>query len=133
MLDLGSIAVSAVLSIILTAATLIIVSKKLIVPMLIGVFEEKFKDAQGAITRGMSALGKKSGEVRGEKALENAVFEDILDEYPEFTLILDMFSPDTAEMIQENPRAAANLIMRYKPLIDQFLGSKGEKKSSFDL
>jgi len=80
-----------------------------------------FPDATEAISRGMSALGVKSGDVRAEKALEKAVAGDILNQFPEVMMLLNQLSPETADMVRKNPQMAMNLIQRYKPIIDKFL------------
>ena len=90
-----------------------------------------FPDATNAISRGMSALGVKSGDVRAERALEKAVTGDILDQFPEVVMLLNQLSPETAEMVRKNPQMALNLIQRYKPLIDKFLPMlTGEKEGA---
>lgn len=97
-----------------------------------------FPDATNAISRGMSALGAKSGDVRAERALEKAVAGDILDQFPEVVVLLNQLSPETADMVRKNPQMALNLIQRYKPLIDKFLpmltgGKEGAAPEQYDL
>ena len=98
--------------------------------MFLGTFGEKYSEASAAISRGMSAMGMKGAEITKEKALENAVFSDLLDEYPEIQLGLEILSPDTAAMIEENPAMAAKLLFRWGPLIKEIIpqisGQTGE-------
>lgn len=89
-----------------------------------------FPDATGAISRGMTALGQRSIDVRQEKALEKAITGDILDQFPEVVMLLNQLSPETADMVRKNPQMALNLIQRYKPLIDKFLPSHGSAKAT---
>ena len=107
--------------------------------MILNVFEEKYSDAARAVKTGMAALGVKSGEVRGEKALENAVFSDILAEYPEIQIGLEILSPDTAAMIEENPARAAKMLIRWGPLIKEIIpqiagraGESAQKRQEWD-
>ena len=121
MLNVVSIAVPVVLSCVLTLVLMVVATKYLIGPSLIKVFEEKYAEAEQAISRGMSALGVKSGESRQSKALEKAIFTDLVAQYPEINMILESFSPDTAAMIEENPQIAAILIERYMPLVKKLM------------
>ena len=138
-LNLANLFVSVLLSMSLTCVAIWFLMKKWGVPLLLAVIEDKYADAKQAISRGMSAMGQKSGEVRQEKALENAVFSDILDEYPEIKLGLEILSPDTAAMIEENPAMAAKLLVRWGPLIKEIIpqitgraGKNARKRQQWD-
>jgi len=132
-LDIGSIGVSVVLSVIIVIIATIIVSKKVIAPIIIALIEEKTQEAQNLMKAAGSAMGRKSGETRQLAKMEKMVIEDLLAEYPEIELALDRFSPETSDYIRDNPRAAMHLYRRWKPFLDEFLGSREQEKSKFDL
>jgi len=127
-LNIVDIAVSVVLSVVLSAVSIVFLAKKYLFPLLLGVVEEKYGDAKAAISRGMSALGEKSGEVRLEKKLENAVFSDIMAEYPEIQMGLEILSPGTAELIEDNPAMAAKMLIRWGPLLKDLIASISGKR-----
>jgi len=121
------------LSLITTAATMIIVSKQYLVPLMVGVIDEKTKEAQGALTRGMSAMNMKGQETKEINKMEKMMTDDIMEQYPELEIALEYFSPETAEMIKKHPQRALTLIARYKPILDQILGGDIEgKKNPWD-
>jgi len=78
---------------------------------------ETLAEAQNAIKTGMSAMGKRSVEVRQERALERDIASDLMDSYPEIQALLEYLSPDLAEQVTENPEAALRVIERYEPLL----------------
>lgn len=120
MLDYSYIVVSALLSLIVTTVTMLIVSKRIIYPSMIAIFEEKYATAEGAIKKGFSALGTRSAQVRKEKAMSKEITEHVLEEYPEILAVAERISPDLVEMIEEDPETALRLVDRYLPLLKKF-------------
>jgi len=69
--------------------------------------------ADKAIKTGMSAMGSKSGQVRLEKSIEKAVAGDLMTaQVPELELLLGLLSPDTRELVQNNPEAVLAIAQR---------------------
>lgn len=130
-LDIGSIAVPMVLSLITTTIVMIIVSKKYLVPLLSTLIDTKTQDAQNMMKAAASTLGQKSGEARQIKKMENMMFDDILEQFPELEIALEYFSPDTAELIRKHPQRAMTIIMRYKPILDGLMGKVQEDKEGY--
>jgi len=98
-------------------------------------FQEIF--TKPAVSRAMSVLGTKSGEVRHNASAEKALANGILDNVaPELRIILDRIAPDLLE--NYGPETLLSLYAKYGPLINQMLpngiGSLGnilpEKKTS---
>ena len=125
---LGSVLVPSVISVIVTFVMMRLVVTKSVIPLL----EEKFKDADLAVKKGLSAMGQKSGDVRAAKSMEKKISRDIWDNLPEIKGILGMLSQDTLDQIEENPEVAIQLIERYKPLIDKLFGSQ-QTAQQYDL
>lgn len=72
------------------------------------------------VKRAMSILGKQSGEVRLNKAAENAMATAVLDNVaPEYRIILDRIAPNFLE--QYGPEQLLPLIQKYGPLLQRFL------------
>lgn len=95
-----------------------------------GYIKIKFSEADKAISAGMSALGKMSGDNRTMRAMEKGIAGDLMNaQMPEVIAILEQLSPETADMIKENPEIAIKLMEKYQPLIDKFIGSVGKAKS----
>lgn len=132
-LDIGSIGVSVLVNVILLTIILVVAVKKLIIPVLTAVIDEKMQDTDNMMKAAASALGTKSGETRTYAKLEKMVIEDLFDEYPEIELALDRFSPETADYMRENPRAAFALYRRWKPVLDSLVGEDGLRKSTYDI
>jgi len=130
MLELGSIGIPIALSLITTAATMIIVSKQYLVPLMIGIIDEKTKDTQNMMKAAASTMGNKSVEAREIKKMEKMMTGDIMEQYPELEIALEYFSPETAEMIKKHPDRALTLIARYKPILEQILGGDIEAKKN---
>ena len=114
----GMYLVFSLLSVVLTAVTMIIVTKRVIYPGMVGLFEEKYAMAEGAIKKGFSAMGTRSAELKKEKAMEGEIMVAVLDEYPELMMIAEKISPDMVAMIEEDPETALRLIDRYLPLLE---------------
>jgi len=119
-LDIGSLAVSGVLTIIITAVTMFVAMKKLIAPGLIALFEERYEAADKAMKRGYSAMGLKSVQIKAEKVMTKKIGAALLDEYPEILAVAEQISPDIVELIEEDPGTALRLIDRYLPLLKKF-------------
>ena len=130
-LDVGSISVSIVINVIIVIIMLFVATKKLIVPVLTAVIDERTQETQNMMKAAASALGTKSGDVRQIKKMENLMIEDIMEQYPELEIALEYFSPETAELIKKHPQRALTLIARYKPILDDVLGREGTKKEPF--
>ena len=137
MLTLSQIAAIIGLSIALSIVALIIAFRLLITPELEALILEKTKEAQEAISKGMSALGDKGRKVRDTNKMEGMMLEDILAEYPEIQIALDFFRPELADDIRENPEIALRIIQKYKPMIDEILGARqgpgGARREIYDL
>jgi len=127
-LPISQIAATILLSIIASITALIIVGNYAIRPML----EEKIAEAETAIKKGMSALGARGREAREVNKLEKMMISDIMEEYPEIELALDFFSPETADMIREHPERGLKIIQRYKPILDEIIGVRGQQKKQWD-
>ncbi len=132
--DISSLAVTAVLSLVLTVVVMYVSMKWYIAPQLESSLGKTMKDANNAISAAMSSLGKKSGESRQLKKMEKLMVNDILEQYPEIEAALEYFSPETAEMIREHPKRALIIMQRYKPLLDEFMGkASNEQPPTFDV
>lgn len=134
-LDQGSIIVSVVLSIIITGVGFFFVFKRFMIPVLEGVIDIKMTDTQDMMKAAASALGTKSGQARQIKKMEKSMGDDLITRFPEIEIVLEYFSPETAEMMRENPERALTLITRWKPIIESFLGvgTKQTQKVEYDL
>lgn len=132
-LDIGSIGVSVVVNVIIVIVVLFVALKKAIIPILTAVIEEKIQETDNMMKAAASALGTKSGEARQYAKLEKMVITDLFDEYPEIEIAMDRFSPETADYMRENPRAALSLYRRWKPVIDQFLGEQAQGRGQYDI
>jgi len=116
------------LSIIASITALIIAFRMIISPELETLITKKTKEANEAITKGMSALGDKGRQARDTKKMEKMMLTDILAEYPEIQIALDFFNPELADEIRENPEIALRIVQKYKPIIDEIL--KGRQGST---
>jgi len=119
-LDIGSLVASGLLSLIITAVTMLIIMKKVIAPGLIGIFEEKYATADSAMKKGFSAMGLKSVQIKKEKVMAEKVGHIVLDEYPEILAVAEKISPDLVELIEKDPETALRLVDRYLPLLKKF-------------
>ena len=65
-----------------------------------------------------------------DKAAEGQklIMGDLLNQFPEVKMVLEHFSPETVEWLEDNPMAALRLIQRYLPFIQQFMGLTKSKK-----
>ena len=100
------------------------------IPNLLGDVSDSIGEALTSIIkdpmskRAMSILGQKSGDVRHNKAAENALATGILNNMaPEIQLILDRIAPNFIE--EYGPDTALALAAKYGPLIQQFLPQLG--------
>jgi len=130
--ELSSIGIPIALSLITTAATMIIVSKQYLVPAMLSIIDEKTKDTQNMMRAAASTMGNKSVEAREIQKMEKMMTGDILETYPELEIALEYFSPETAEMIKKHPERALTLIARYKPILEQLLGTDVEGRKPWD-
>lgn len=120
-LDISSIVLPAFVSLIVTIIAVIGTARGYLVPLLEGVLDQKLEQTDEMMKAAASSMGKASVDSRNLKKMEKMVIADIMGEYPEIQMILEQFSPETAEMIEEQPEMAMKLLMRYKPLIDSVL------------
>ena len=120
-LDIGSLVVSGLLSLIITTVTMFIAMKKVIAPGLIGLFEEKYATADAAMKKGFSAMGLKSVQIKKEQVMTKKIGVAILEEYPEILAVAEQISPDLVVLIEEDPETALKLIDRYLPLLKKFV------------
>jgi len=130
-LDIGLIGINALINVILTVIVVFVLIRKVAVPVLTAIIEEKLEDTQKMMKAAASAMGNKSVESREMKKMEKMMVTDIMEQYPEIEMALEYFSPDTADMIRKHPQRALTLLTRYKPLIDQVLGREIEGKLPF--
>ena len=131
---ISQIAATVLLSMAVSIAAIIIVFRLLIAPTLTAMIDEKTKEANEAIKRGMSSMGDMGRESKDIKKMEKMMITDIMEEYPELEMALEYFSPDTADMIKKHPERALKLLARYKPLIDAFMGTNPEQtREIYDL
>ena len=71
-----------------------------------------------------------------DKAAEGQklIMGDLLNQFPEIKMVLEHFSPETVEWLEDNPMAALRLIQRYMPFIQQFMGlTKGKKAEEYNV
>ena len=134
-LDVSSVVVNVVFTLTACIPVLYIVFKRLIIPVIEGVIDLKIQNTQDMMKAAASALGTKSGEARQLKKMEKKMGEDLINQFPEIDMILEYFSPDTADMMRENPERALVLIARWKPIIESFLGVQtgATQKTDYDL
>ena len=86
--------------------------------------------AEDVMKKSMSALGTKSGQVRLEKSVEKAVAGDLMkSQAPELEFILQLLSPDTRELIEDNPEAALKIAQR----LGLFNLGGAQKQTEYDL
>jgi len=117
MFDISTYIVPILLSTIITVLTMVIVAKKVIYPSMLALFEEKYAIAEGAISKGFSALGTKSAQMKSERKFEGTAVEEILDAYPEIMAVAEQVSPHLAEMIEDDPLNALRMAERYLPTL----------------
>ncbi|GAI25899.1 unnamed protein product, partial [marine sediment metagenome] len=67
----------------------------------------------------------KSAEVRELKKMEEKIIGDLMEEFPEIEMLLEYFSPDTAELIRKHPKRALVLYNKFKPVVDEFMAARG--------
>lgn len=73
-----------------------------------------------AVKQAMSVLGKKSGEVRHDRAAENALAEGVLNNVaPEIRMILDKIDPNIIE--NYGAETVLGLAAKYAPILQRFL------------
>jgi len=130
-LEIGSIAVGAFVSVITNSILMYIATKRLIIPVLQAVIDEKMQETDNMMKAAASTMGLKSADMKSAKKMENMMISDIMEQYPELEIALEYFSPDTAEQIRKHPQRALTLLARYKPILDDILGREGEGKTAF--
>nr|BAM15163.2 hypothetical protein [uncultured microorganism] len=70
-------------------------------------------------------MGLKSVEIKELKKMEKLLISEVMEEFPEIEMLLEFFSPETAELIKKHPQRALVLYNRYKPLLDDVMTSRG--------
>ena len=70
----------------------------------------EFATAESAISKGMSALGTKSAQMREVAEIEGLVSEGLLDQYPEVQMLLESVNPELYDKIMEKLRENPELI-----------------------
>ena len=128
MLDISLIGANVLINVIFTIIIVFMLIKKVAVPVLTAIIEEKIEATQNMMKAAASAMGKTGVEAKEIKKMEKMMVTDIMEQYPEIEMALEYFSPDTADMIRKHPQRALTLLTRYKPLIDQILGREGAQK-----
>lgn len=121
--------ITAVMSIAVTFLMNRLLTQKILMPQIDKKLESLNKIG-GAVNK---IFSEKGVDVRQFKSLEKSVAKDIFEQFPEFKIVLGLLSPETLEKIEANPEMALQLLTRYKPLIDQFLGQKQQQQATFDL
>lgn len=132
-LDIGLIGVSVLINVIFTVIVVYLLIRRVAVPILTAIIEEKLEDTQKMMKAAASAMGNKSVEAREMKKMEKMMVGDIMEQYPEIEMALEYFSPDTADLIRKHPQRALTLLTRYKPIVDQILGREGAQKQPWQL
>jgi hypothetical protein len=132
-LDIGLIGVNVIINVIFTVIVVFVLIRKVAVPVLTALIEDKTEETQNMMKAAASALGNKSVEAREMKKMEKMMVGDIMEQYPEIEMALEYFSPDTADLIRKHPQRALTLLTRYKPIIDQILGREGAQKEPWQL
>ena len=120
MLNLSYYVATVLLAIIVTTLTMLVVAKAVIYPTLISLFEDKYTTAEGAIKKGMSAMGRRSVQVKKESAMLEDISEAVLERYPEISAVAERISPDLVAMIEDDPETALILAERYLPTLKRF-------------
>jgi len=132
-LNMSGIGASVLISFILTVIVVFLLIRRVAVPILSAIIDEKLEEVDNMMKAAASAMGLKSVESRELKKMEKMMVSDIMEQYPEIEMALEYFSPDTADMIRKHPQRALTLLTRYKPLIDQILGREGAKQEPWQL
>jgi len=127
-LDISLIGANVLINVIFTIIIVFMLIKKVAVPVLTAIIEEKIEATQNMMKAAASAMGKTGVEAKEIKKMEKMMVTDIMEQYPEIEMALEYFSPDTADMIRKHPARALTLLTRYKPIIDQILGREEGSK-----
>jgi len=99
------------------------------------------KQMTSVTSKAFGFLAEKGVDAKKLKQVEGLVTEDVqkgmLTMFPEIEIVLGWLSPDTLEMIKENPAILPILIQRYGPLIGMFKGrlqgaQSGQGEKGFD-
>jgi len=95
---------------------------------MINQYVEQFKPL---VSKAFGLISEKGVEARKVKQIEKAVMDDIMNaQFPEIQLLLQYISPETAEMIKENPQAIPILIRRWLPLIQTLMGMSKQNQAN---
>jgi len=132
-LDLQQFGASVLLNLLVTIIVLYVLIRKVAVPVLTALIEEKLEETSIMMKSAATALGRTGLDAKEMKKMEKMMMDDILEQYPEIEIALEYFSPETAEMIKKHPQRAMVLLARYKPVIEDILGMKSEGKSVYDI
>lgn len=94
-----------------------------------GIFEKP------AVTKAMSVLGKKSGEVRADKALRSKAANAILDQFPSARFILEQLdmTPEEGLQLLRDPMVGPyiqNMLSKGAQGLGGFLGSSSGRPAS---
>jgi len=130
-LDMSTIGVGVAVNVIMVIIVLFIATKRLIIPIMTAVIDEKMQETQNMMKAAASAMGQKSADSKSAKKMENMMITDIMEQYPELEIALEYFSPETADLIRKHPQRALTLLARYKPILDDILGREGAEKTLF--
>lgn len=132
-LDIRLIIVQTLISIILPAVVVVLVAKLSILPAISTLIDEKLLGMSNVTKAAASVLGSQGVDVKQLKKMEKMVMGDLLEQYPEIELALDRFSPETADYMRNNPKAALILMQRWGPYLEKFMGGavKGDEEIPF--
>ena len=93
------------------------------------------KLAKDAISQNMAIVGQKGRDAKKVKKGEKLIFADLLGQFPEVKMVVEYFSPETMEFLEENPYILATLLQRYAPLLQKITGKvlSGEGSQNYEL
>jgi len=95
---------------------------------MINQYVEQFKPI---VSKAFGLISEKGVDARRVKQIEQAVTNDIMNaQFPEIQMLLQYISPETAEMIKENPQAIPVLIQRWLPIIQALMGKSTQGQTS---
>ncbi|GAH69928.1 unnamed protein product [marine sediment metagenome] len=127
MIEISAFLALGMFTLLITAVTMWIVSKRIIYPGMVALFEEKYENADKAISRAYGTMGTKSAQMKAERKFEGEAVDEILDSYPEIMAIAGQISPDLAEMIENDPLNALRMAERYLPTLSKMFPQFFEK------
>jgi len=95
---------------------------------MINQYIEQFKPI---VSKAFGLISEKGVDARKVKQIEQAVTNDIMNaQFPEIQMLLQYISPETAEMIKENPQAIPILIQRWLPIIQTLMGKSTQRQTT---